>query len=309
MEVGVLYLCFEVCFLLRWSNPVAEAYRNGLVNSIAFIDSHSVGGESRCLNCLCASGFNPTQPRNRWGALSLVVVRNSSSCYLRKLEEALGNNGTGITTTCHVAQFQEPRKSQPATWGRGRARVPFASKTDTDTWLYKSLLTSPSRNLIYLWGFLFLICWSYWNERSMKTTWLYCSVCSTWSTTWHTIGMKCWMLSQHNSQRVTLVALKTLSPLSSRSWVSACISSSLLDIPPGMADGHPKTTQCVQRKPSRLLSGFHLLENSITFYPAAHTRALSRWVLAICFLFHPLLPIPTSTLHSAVQATPLTSTV
>lgn len=156
MEVGVLYLCFEVCFLLRWSNPVAEAYRNSLVNSIAFIDSHSVDGESRCLNCLCASGFNPTQPRNRWGALSLVVVRNSSSCYLRKLEEALGNNGTGITTTCHVAQFQEPRKSQPATWGRGRARVPFASETDTDTWLYKSLLTSPSRNLIYLWGSCFL---------------------------------------------------------------------------------------------------------------------------------------------------------
>lgn len=41
VELGALYLCFEV-LLLRWSNPAAELYRKGLVNSVAFTDSHTV---------------------------------------------------------------------------------------------------------------------------------------------------------------------------------------------------------------------------------------------------------------------------
>lgn len=68
----------------------------------------------RCLICLCFRLQSRQTQKYWWGALSLLVSRNINSHYFRKLQEALGNNETGISGLCHVAQLQKPgRANQP----------------------------------------------------------------------------------------------------------------------------------------------------------------------------------------------------
>lgn len=111
MELRSTVPVFGCLLTAEGNNPVAEADSKGLVNSPAFTASHTCG-LSGGLSCLCFRLQSRRAQKHWWGALSLLVARNSNSLYLRKLEGALGNNGTDISAMCHVAKLQEPRKRQ-----------------------------------------------------------------------------------------------------------------------------------------------------------------------------------------------------
>lgn len=90
---------------------MAEAYSKGLVNSPAFPDSHTAGGSQGAVTVCVPQASVPPNLETLVGRVKYLAARNSNILYLKKLEEALGNNETDILATCHVAQLQEPRRA------------------------------------------------------------------------------------------------------------------------------------------------------------------------------------------------------
>lgn len=244
---------------------------------------------------MCAPGSNPAESRNVGGVCQVLVSRNSNLCYLRKIEEALGNNGKGIL----------------AMWPSSRS----PGGGDQSALAHHHHPCHSFGHFIYLCVFLFLICWSYQNESCLRTALLDCSVPVAPG-----VGPGTAQLLTRDMRLLTQSHPGSLAAECTRghaggSWNFVSVRFSplsvslyiLLDIPAGLTEGHLKQPS-VSRGNSLLL-----LASDTTCHPAAHARALGQQALAVLPpegpRFHPLLSIPTSALHSAVQATSPVSTV